>query len=155
MRKMHRLSLILIIFLLPLQVSADSGTNDGSLHLDASRMENANDANETKDDLYIKYNIELFNNAGNAQAEQNIQTQTTSDKTMHQELFLAQHGTTSNRMDVAQLFTSNQTTTTTKVETETFDTAYLMYGIIIIIILVILFILIRATIKELRTNKTK
>lgn len=144
-----------IILLLPLQASANSGNNDGSLNLDASRMENTNKASEIQDDLYIKYNIELFNNNGNSKAEQNVQKQLVSDEVMQQALFLAQSNATSSGIDLSQLFTSSQSTTKTEVKSETFDTAYLIYGIIIIAVIGLLVIITRATIKELQTNKAK
>lgn len=144
-----------IILLLPLQASANSGNNDGSLNLDASRMENTNKASEIQDDLYIKYNIELFNNNGNSKAEQNVQKQLVSDEAMQQALFLAQSNATSSGIDLSQLFTSSQSTTKTEVKSETFDTAYLIYGIIIIAVIGLLVIITRATVKELQTNKAK
>ncbi|MBC2002608.1 type VII secretion protein EssA [Listeria booriae] len=155
MRKLSIVSLMFIILLLPLQASANSGNNDGSLNLDASRMENTNKASEIQDDLYIKYNIELFNNNGNSKAEQNVQKQLVSDEVMQQALFLAQSNATSSGIDLSQLFTSSQSTTKTEVKSETFDTAYLIYGIIIIAVIGLLVIITRATIKELQTNKAK
>ncbi|MBC2327240.1 type VII secretion protein EssA [Listeria booriae] len=155
MRKLTIVSLMFIILLLPLQASANSGNNDGSLNLDASRMENTNKASEIQDDLYIKYNIELFNNNGNSKAEQNVQKQLVSDEVMQQALFLAQSNATSSGIDLSQLFTSSQSTTKAEVKSETFDTAYLIYGIIIIAVIGLLVIITRATIKELQTNKAK
>ncbi|MBC1778679.1 type VII secretion protein EssA [Listeria booriae] len=155
MRKLSIVSLMFIILLLPLQASANSGNNDGSLNLDASRMENTNKASEIQDDLYIKYNIELFNNNGNSKAEQNVQKQLVSDEAMQQALFLAQSNATSSGIDLSQLFTSSQSTTKTEVKSETFDTAYLIYGIIIIAVIGLLVIITRATVKELQTNKAK
>ncbi|MBC1227589.1 type VII secretion protein EssA [Listeria booriae] len=155
MRKLSIVTLMFIILLVPLQASANSGNNDGSLNLDASRMENTNKASEIQDDLYIKYNIELFNNNGNSKAEQNVQKQLVSDEVMQQALFLAQSNATSSGIDLSQLFTSSQSTTKTEVKSETFDTAYLIYGIIIIAVIGLLVIITRATIKELQTNKAK
>lgn len=155
MRKLSIVTLMFIILLVPLQASANSGNNDGSLNLDASRMENTNKASETQDDLYIKYNIELFNNNGNSKAEQNVQKQLVSDEAMQQALFLAQSNATSSGIDLSQLFISSQGTTKTEVKSETFDTAYLIYGIIIIAVIGLLVIITRATIKELQTNKAK
>lgn len=153
MRKFSFIFILAFCFLLPLHPSGLSGSNDGSLQLDASRMENTNHAGDNHDDLYLKYNIELFNAVGNAKAEQNRQTQNASDSAMQQALFMAQSNAASNGIDLNQLFTTTQTSNKVETAAEPFDTAYLMYGIICIAIIGLLIIIIRAVIKEGQTNK--
>ncbi|MBC1501826.1 hypothetical protein HB943_14590 [Listeria weihenstephanensis] len=155
MRKYSVLCILALSLFLSLPATAVSDNNEGSLQLDASRMENANKSGETKDDLYIKYNIELFNNNGNAKAEQNSQTQSATNSAVQQELFMAQSSATSSGIDLNLLFTAETKSTKVEVAAEPFDTAYLMYGIIIVAILGLLIIITRATIKEIRTTKTK